>query len=136
MVSRSICHSEGLDPEIEPLATLIKEVLGDRVCRAVRVITSSLGDEYIRLNGLVKIMKEKIDWEENVAHKIADAELSMEIERGNCYAKTDLKDLATKMETWCFGRGTDGASVLADATQDVPYLLEIRELVVKEIIDA
>ena len=27
------------------------------------------------------IMKEKIDWEENAARKIADAELSMEIEK-------------------------------------------------------
>ena len=114
----------------------MKEVLGDRVCRAVRVITSSPGDEYIRLNGLVKIMKEKIDWEENAAHKIVDAELSMEIESGNCGAKTDLKDLARKMETRCFGRGTDGANVLADATQGVQYLLETREHVVKEIIDA
>ena len=114
----------------------MKEVLGDRVCRAVRVITSSPGDEYIRLNGLVKIMKEKIDWEENAAPKIADAELSMEIESGNCGAKTDLKDLARKMETWCFGRGTHGANVLADATQGVQYLLETREHIVKEIIDA
>ena len=49
---------------------------------------------YIRLNELAKIMKEKIDWEENAARKIADAELSMVIESGNCDAKTDLKDLA------------------------------------------
>ena len=113
----------------------MKEVLGDRVCRAVRVITSSPGDEYIRLNGLAKTMKEKIDWEEDAAHKIADAELSVEIESGNCGAKTDLQDLARKMETWIFGRGTDGANVLADATQGVQYLLEIREHAVKEIID-
>ena len=79
MICRSICHSEGLDlgdedelrklldlrAEIEPLATLM---------RAVRVITSPLGDEHVRLNGLAKIMKEKIDWEENAARKIADAD--------------------------------------------------------------
>ena len=40
------------------------------------------------------------------------------------------------METWCFGAGTDGTNVLTDATQGVQYLLEIREHVVKEIIDA
>ena len=80
--------------EIEPLATLMKEVLVDRVRSAVRVITSSPGDGHIRLNGLAKIVKEKIDWEENAARKIADAELCMEIESGNCGAKIDLKDLA------------------------------------------
>ena len=72
----------------------MKEVLGDRVCRAVRVITSLPGDEHIRLNGLAKIIKQNIHWEQNAARKIADAALSMEIERGNCGAKTDLKDLA------------------------------------------
>ena len=40
----------------------MKDVLGERVCRAVRVITSSSGDEHIRLDGLDKIMKEKVDW--------------------------------------------------------------------------
>ena len=68
----------------------MKEVVGDRVCRAVRVITSSLGDGHIRFNGLAKVMEEKIDWEENAARKIADAELSIEIESKNCGAKWRL----------------------------------------------